>query len=353
MTSPTATARPWATPVRAPRRDPAKKTRSRTGTAGPGLRDAPAEGGSVSQISASARHRRPAKASDLRPGCRSGRGRFARGEALGGASGGGTSISQPIRGLKPVAGRRETVQCRRRCSASARAPRRDRARDPLCSPMPPALQRVRRAGRPAGPSARRRPGAVSSGRPDSVCNPVVSAAAFGRRPGRSPARSTGSRDAADRRPGWTRRSARRASGAVCETDHPNPKGTRPPGRRAPRVGGRRAPAGSRTGRFHWQLFDAGVLASVPPPVRRRRRVELPRFRGHLLLLGGRGIRDAEIETAVCGGVPPADGRAGPVGAHAGGSGAGVRAVGPGHPELGGAGRPGRRRAHRRPAHRGA
>ena len=38
------------------------------------------------------------------------------------------------------------------------------------------------------------------------------------------------------------------------------------------------------------------------------------------------------ETAVCGGVPPADGRAGPVGAHAGGSGAGVRAVGPGHPE---------------------
>ena len=215
MTSPTATARPWATPVRAPRRDPAKKTRPRTGTAGPGLRDAPAEGGSVSQISASARHRRPAKASDLRPGCRSGRGRFARGEALGGASGGGTSISQPIRGLKPVAGRRETVQCRRRCSASALAPRRDRARDPLCSPMPPALQRVRRAGRPAGPSARRRPGAVSSGRPDSVCNPVVSAAAFGRRPGRSPARSTGSRNAADRRPGWTRRSARRASGAVC------------------------------------------------------------------------------------------------------------------------------------------
>ena len=32
---------------------------------------------------------------------------------------------------------------------------------------------------------------------------------------------------------------------------------------------------------------------------------------------------------------------------------GVRAVGPGHPESGGAGRPGCRRAHRRPAHRGA
>ena len=31
----------------------------------------------------------------------------------------------------------------------------------------------------------------------------------------------GSRDAADRRPGWTRRSARRASGDVCETAHPN------------------------------------------------------------------------------------------------------------------------------------
>ena len=42
-----------------------------------------------------------------------------------------------------------------------------------------------------------------------------------------------------------------------------------------------------------------------------------------------------------------------VGAHAGGPGAGVRAVGPGHPKLGGAGRPGRRRAHRRPAYRGA
>ena len=41
-----------------------------------------------------------------------------------------------------------------------------------------------------------------------------------------------------------------------------------------------------------------------------------------ILLGGGGIRDAEIETAVCGGVPPADGRAGPVGAHAGGPGRG-------------------------------
>ena len=62
-------------------------------------------------------------------------------------------------------------------------------------------------------------------------------------------------------------------------------------------------------------------------------LELPRFRGHLILLGG-GIRNAEIETAVSGRVPPADGRAGPVGANAGGSGTGVRAVGPGHPELG-------------------
>ena len=38
---------------------------------------------------------------------------------------------------------------------------------------------------------------------------------------------------------------------------------------------------------------------------------MPRFRGHLILLGGGGIRNAENETAVSGGVPPADGRAGP------------------------------------------
>ena len=82
-------------------------------------------------------------------------------------------------------------------------------------------------------------------------------------------------------------------------------------------------------------------------------VELTQFCGHLILLGGGSVHDAEIETAVCGGVPAADGRSGPVGARAGGLGSGVRAVGPGDPELGGAGRPGCRRAHRRAAHRRA
>ena len=100
--------------------------------------------------------------------------------------------------------------------------------------------------------------------------------------------------------------------------------------------------GGRAGRPH--EFTAGfeVAASwvtgsgekIHERVCRYGDLELPRFRGHLILLGGGGIRNAEIETAVCGGVPPADGRAGPVGTHAGGSGTGVRAVGPGHPEIG-------------------
>ena len=57
-------------------------------------------------------------------------------------------------------------------------------------------------------------------------------------------------------------------------------------------------------------------------------------------LGGRrSIRDAEDESAVCGGVPATDGRPGSVRTSAGGPGSRVRAVVPGDPDLGRAGGP--------------
>ena len=59
-----------------------------------------------------------------------------------------------------------------------------------------------------------------------------------------------------------------------------------------------------------------------------------------ILLGGRrSIRDAEDESAVCGGVPATDGRPGSVRTCAGGPGSRVRAVVPGDPDLGRAGGP--------------
>ena len=47
-------------------------------------------------------------------------------------------------------------------------------------------------------------------------------------------------------------------------------------------------------------------------------LELTRFRGDPILLRGGGIRDVEVQTAVPGGVPPADGRAGSIRTNAGG-----------------------------------
>ena len=179
MTSPTATARPWATPRSRPAARAREETRSRTKTVGPGLRDTPAEGGSVSQISASARQ--SARRQGIRPSSQGvdpieagSRG----GETLGGGqrrrrSAGRAGPRSDRRG--PARGR--TRRCRRRCSASAGQ------------------------GRPAGPSARRRLPAVSSGRTDPVCNPAVRAAAFGRRPGRRAGVPTGSRDG--QVPHWT------------------------------------------------------------------------------------------------------------------------------------------------------
>ncbi len=260
MTSPTATARPWGTPVRAPRRDPAKKRGHGPGQRGPGLRDTPAEGGqcitdfrqhpTFRQISASARHRRPVRASDLRPRV-STRQRpvRARGGALSAAAKpamAGATISRPNRASSRPQADAVRARSRRRCSASSGR------------------------GRPAGPSARRRSrGLYSSGSPTRVCNPAVSATAFDRRPGRLAGAQYGKQGC--RRPptGWTRRSARRASGAVCETAHPNSgKGPRPPGPGPGRCPVRWATAsdGSRAGRST-ELFDAGVVASVPPSVR--------------------------------------------------------------------------------------
>ena len=66
-------------------------------------------------------------------------------------------------------------------------------------------------------------------------------------------------------------------------------------------------------------------------------VELPQFRGHLSSWRGGGVHDAEVETAVPGGIPTADGRAGSVRTYTGRAGSGVRAVGRGDTKLGRAG----------------
>ena len=68
-----------------------------------------------------------------------------------------------------------------------------------------------------------------------------------------------------------------------------------------------------------------------------RQLKLPQFRGHLSSWRGGGVHDAEVETAVPGGIPTADGRAGSVRTYTGGTGSGVRAVGRGDTKLGRAG----------------
>ena len=71
--------------------------------------------------------------------------------------------------------------------------------------------------------------------------------------------------------------------------------------------------------------------------RRAADLELPQFRGHLSSWRGGGVHDAEVETAVPGGIPTADGRAGSVRTYTGRAGSGVRAVGRGDTKLGRAG----------------
>ena len=108
MTSPTATARPWATPRSRPAARAREETRSRTKTVGPGLRDTPAEGGSVSQISASARQ--SARRQGIRPSSQ-GVDPIEAGSRGGSAaaSGGGDQPAEP--GLDPTAvGRRAAVR---------------------------------------------------------------------------------------------------------------------------------------------------------------------------------------------------------------------------------------------------
>ena len=67
-------------------------------------------------------------------------------------------------------------------------------------------------------------------------------------------------------------------------------------------------------------------------------LELTRFRGHLNIWET-GVHDVEAKSkqAVRAGVPATDGRAGSVRARSGRAGAGVRALGAGDPQLGGAG----------------
>ena len=67
-------------------------------------------------------------------------------------------------------------------------------------------------------------------------------------------------------------------------------------------------------------------------------MEWARFRGHLSSWRGGGVHNAEVETAVPGGIPTADGRAGSVRTYTGRAGSGVRAVGRGDTKLGRAGR---------------
>ncbi len=132
-----------------------------------------------------------------------------------------------------------------------------------------------------------------------MCNPAVSAATFGRRPGRCAGAQYGSGMPPTADPGGTRRSAHRASGAVCETAHPNSgKGPRPPGpgaRRCPRMVGDgfgwqsggtfywncsmpaslhpfRRPSAEDGGTFRWQLFDASGSRWDEPGNRARRLV---------------------------------------------------------------------------------
>ena len=80
-----------------------------------------------------------------------------------------------------------------------------------------------------------------------------------------------------------------------------------------------------------------VLVTADLAASWQKALELPQFRGHLSSWRGGGVHDAEVETAVPGGIPTADGRAGSVRTYTGRAGSGVRAVGRGDTKLGRAG----------------
>src|SRR5437899_7980526 len=71
----------------------------------------------------------------------------------------------------------------------------------------------------------------------------------------------------------------------------------------------------------------------------RPEMELTRFGGHPMVGAERSVHDAEEPSAVPGGVPTAHHRTGAEGTDARRTGAPVRTLGPGDPELGSAGRP--------------
>ena len=101
--------------------------------------------------------------------------------------------------------------------------------------------------------------------------------------------------------------------------------------------------GQQEGPFLPRLLPALLLPAAVCLLRRAGAVcataagELESVSWTPILLGGGGIRDAEDEAAVPGGIPAADGRAGSVRTDAGRVSSRVRAIGPGHPELGRAG----------------
>ena len=95
-------------------------------------------------------------------------------------------------------------------------------------------------------------------------------------------------------------------------------------------------SGRRVGVRHKRDGHAGAHRPAGLP-HQRRILELTRFRGHLSSWRGGGVHDAEVETAVPGGIPTADGRAGSVRTYTGRAGSGVRAVGRGDTQLGRAG----------------
>ena len=171
MTSPTATARPWATPVRAPRRDPAKKRGHGPGRRVPVCATHPPKAGSVAQISVSTRHfgqilrQRPTSAprQGIRPSTRV------------------VDPERPVRGGEAPGGgqrRRGGDQPVERTSSQPRGPTRGRAhrcRRHLQLPQGEGVLQDRLHGDGRG--------TVSSGRTDSVCNPAIRAATVGRHPG--------------------------------------------------------------------------------------------------------------------------------------------------------------------------
>ena len=73
--------------------------------------------------------------------------------------------------------------------------------------------------------------------------------------------------------------------------------------------------------YRWRKEYGGL--GLDQAKRLKALVELTRFRGHLILLRGGGIHDAEHEATVSGGIPAADGRSGSVRTHAGGVDSGV------------------------------